>query len=107
MKDFIKIDIARHRRHVYKVTLTQAQLDDIHDFYHVSRKQSLKDLIYYRMINHILSMIIFVVVLLLNETNLIVLGFFFVFSMYNFIHGVIQYIQYKRIKEPTRLSDEG
>ena len=93
----------------YNVTLTQAQLDDIHDFYHENRKQSLKDIIYYRFINMVLGFIFLIAMFIFSESyrenwfQMIVLAVFF---FYNQIHGLMNWIQYKRIKEPKRPSDE-
>lgn len=107
--DHIKYEIHRHFRLQYGVTLTQAQLDDIHDFYHEARKQSLKDVIYYRFINMMLGVIASLLFFIIDESPwdswflLIVLA---LFVFYNQIHGIINWMQYKRIKTPIRPSDE-
>lgn len=104
--DKTKYEIHRHFRWVYGVTLTQAQLDDIHGFYSEYRKQSLKDVIYYRFINMGISIFIVVLLLIFGKPSWILIALLGLFTIYNQIHGIVNWIQYKRIKEPIRPSDE-
>ena len=107
--DQIKYRIHHHFRLSYGVTLTQAQLDDIHGFYHESRKASLKDVIYYRFVNMMLAFIFLLTLFLIADSyrdkwfEILILT---VFMFYNLIHGIINWIKYKRIKTPIRPSDE-
>lgn len=103
--DQTKTHIFRHFRWVYKICLTQAQLDDIHDFYHEARKQSLKDLIYYRFINMSLTIVMIIVLSIFGQPSWILIALLALFVIYNQIHGIINWIQYKRIKQPIRPSD--
>jgi hypothetical protein len=110
MKDSIKYEISRHMRHMYKVKLTQAQLDDIHDFYHVERKQSIMNLAIFRYINMMLSVVSLITFFIVGCTirgNIFVFVVLNLFMIYNLIHGLINYVQYKKIKDPKRPSDEG
>lgn len=102
----LKYKIHQHFRLMYDVTLTQSQLDDIHEFYHEIRKQSLKDLIYYRFINMSLTIVMIVVLSIFGQPSWILIALLALFVIYNQIHGIINWIQYKRIKQPIRPSDE-
>mgnify|MGYP000285956221 CR=1 FL=1 len=108
--DKTKYNVHRHFRLVYGVTLSQAQLDDINDFYHEARKASLKDVIYYRFVNMMIFVIFLVSFLLMCKSirdAWFELLFLVALVVYNLIHGLINWIQYKRIKQPIRPSDEG
>lgn len=107
--EHLKFILHRHFRLVYGVTLTQAQLDDIHDFYHQARKDMVKQVGYYRFVNMMLGVIVTILWLIFAENPwgswfFLILSAFFIF--YNMIHAGINYVQYKRIKEPKRPSDE-
>tara|TARA_R110000851_G_scaffold108617_1_gene230054 strand:- start:32611 stop:32943 length:333 start_codon:yes stop_codon:yes gene_type:complete len=109
MKNSLKLDIARHMRQVYKLKLTQAQLDDIHDFYHELRSETLKDIVYFRFINMMLSLIFLILFFIFKNDpfdswfTIIVLT---VFLFYNKIHGIITWVSYKRLKRSKNQLNE-
>ena len=108
--DKIKYSLHHHFRLSHGVTLTQAQLDDIHDHYHYVRKEAFKNVIYYRFVNMCLAIIMLIVFLFsvgYYKENWVAIMCLVVFIIYNMIHGLVNWIQYKRIKTPNRPSDEG
>ena len=105
----IKHAIYLHFKGMYKIEFTQAQLDDINDIYFEAKKESLKDLIVYRFINMMLGVVFLICFMIFVESwtdswLALLIWTFFVF--YNKIHGIINWIQYKRLKQPERPSDE-
>lgn len=105
-----KTEIEKHFRLMYGINLNQAQLDDINDFYHQSRKSALKDLIIYRFINMMLGIVFLIGSMLFVvdpwSKNLFFIAVWTFFVFYNKIHGIINWVQYKRVKQPSRPSDE-
>lgn len=97
----------RHFKLAFGVHLTDAQLDDIQDIYFGIRKDTIFKLGMYRFINAALAFVFFLVWFFVPDENMkwFFLVIWIVFGIYNFIHSMTHYVDFKRLKDPERISD--
>lgn len=103
----LKYKIHRHFRHVYNVTLTQAQLDDIHEMYHHNNKQWIWLTITYRFIYSGLFTFTGAIVWFAEGHELKTIGFIvWGLALYQLLIGIKGMWTYHSIEDPNRPSDE-
>lgn len=98
----------RHFKLQYNIHLTDANIDDIQDIFHELRRQSVFNVGMYRAINFVIALI-FIIVWFFMPNKMMSwfwLTAWVVFAIYNLIHTFINYIEFKRIRIPERLSDK-
>ena len=97
----------RHFKLAYGIHLKDAHLDDIQDQFHELRRQSVFNVGMYRFINFALSLVAIILWFIIPDENLkwFFFGIWIAFSIYNFLHFIVNIVEYRRIRIPERLSD--